>query len=522
MWEGLFLKIRILVFFLTMLALNNQSHSSRIIEHILDRYGEKIFKYSRQSYKNVFKKACSHDYLVPQKNEKVVIIGAGPSGIHMSALLKESGFSDVTILEKTDRVGGKSLTLYDDDGTPQEMGTCYTIPYKYQELRRIVDQYNLPFKEIPVLPRWCYQGGFTQTSHIEQTEWLLSEVKKKSILYHLDLLASAKLFKDACEYIHKHKRLFNEDSELNAIIYNTQMTFKDYLIKNNLDSLIPMFSLANTVQGYGYIEDVPAIYGLWWNSPEEVLGFVKASLVKGRQPAYILEKGFQVIWEDLQKKTGYPIHFNQDLNITRKNGKIHIKDNNLKIETLADFLIVSSPINSVKISDLSSKETRIVNLLDSTANLAVTLFSVDKIPENFPAIHSWIESIEPKNDGSLMSIRSTSRLLNKKSALNKEFWCGYQYLKKENSMSQNELQEKLMNDLYSVPFVKNPKIISQKVWPYFTRPHNIGAENNNFFDNLIHLHGDQKTWYIGSSVGFESVHDVMERNRFLVDTFISK
>ena len=34
-------------------------------------------------------------------------MGAGPSGVHMAYLLKQKGFKDVTILEKSNRIGGK-------------------------------------------------------------------------------------------------------------------------------------------------------------------------------------------------------------------------------------------------------------------------------------------------------------------------------------------------------------------------------------------------------------------------------
>jgi len=39
-------------------------------------------------------------------------------------LLKKQEYGNVTILEKTDRIGGKSLT-YVREGVPYEMGTCF-------------------------------------------------------------------------------------------------------------------------------------------------------------------------------------------------------------------------------------------------------------------------------------------------------------------------------------------------------------------------------------------------------------
>ena len=60
-------------------------------------------------------------------DDRIGIVGAGTAGIHMAYLLKEKGFKDITIFEKSDRIGGKSKTV-NYRGVPQEMGTCYIAP----------------------------------------------------------------------------------------------------------------------------------------------------------------------------------------------------------------------------------------------------------------------------------------------------------------------------------------------------------------------------------------------------------
>jgi hypothetical protein len=44
-------------------------------------------------------------------NSKIGIVGAGSAGVHMAYELKKLGYEDVTILEKNDYVGGKSINL---------------------------------------------------------------------------------------------------------------------------------------------------------------------------------------------------------------------------------------------------------------------------------------------------------------------------------------------------------------------------------------------------------------------------
>lgn len=52
-----------------------------------------------------FKKIYPKRIPGPSPKDKIAIVGAGPSGIHMAYLLKTKGFKDVEILEATDDIG---------------------------------------------------------------------------------------------------------------------------------------------------------------------------------------------------------------------------------------------------------------------------------------------------------------------------------------------------------------------------------------------------------------------------------
>ena len=45
-------------------------------------------------------------------NSKIGIVGAGPSGVHMAYELKQKGYTDVTILERSNKIGGKAETFF--------------------------------------------------------------------------------------------------------------------------------------------------------------------------------------------------------------------------------------------------------------------------------------------------------------------------------------------------------------------------------------------------------------------------
>lgn len=59
--------------------------------------------------------ACESNDTVTNKtvtitHPRIVIVGAGPSGIAAAAKLLENGFKNVTILEAEDRIGGRVYT----------------------------------------------------------------------------------------------------------------------------------------------------------------------------------------------------------------------------------------------------------------------------------------------------------------------------------------------------------------------------------------------------------------------------
>ena len=60
----------------------------------------------------------------PRKNARIGIVGAGPAGVHMAYLLKEKGFSNINIIEKSNRIGGKAITM-PVRGTKQQISVAF-------------------------------------------------------------------------------------------------------------------------------------------------------------------------------------------------------------------------------------------------------------------------------------------------------------------------------------------------------------------------------------------------------------
>ena len=78
----------------------------------------------------------------PKPHEKICIVGAGPSGIHMAISLKDRGYQNITIFEKTGRVGGKSFdTQFDGFYRPQ--GSIFLTVDYFDNLVKLAKRYGV-------------------------------------------------------------------------------------------------------------------------------------------------------------------------------------------------------------------------------------------------------------------------------------------------------------------------------------------------------------------------------------------
>ena len=78
----------------------------------------------------------------PNLQDHVCIVGAGPAGIHMALSLKDRGYKDVTIFEKTNRVGGKIKDVK-FDGYYQWQGAIFLTADYFDNIVELAKRYNV-------------------------------------------------------------------------------------------------------------------------------------------------------------------------------------------------------------------------------------------------------------------------------------------------------------------------------------------------------------------------------------------
>ena len=71
-----------------------------------------------------------------------------------------------------------------------------------------------------------------------------------------------------------------------AILKRLNGTFKWFLENEGLQAMEPALKVSNELQGYGYLDDVSALYGLIWNKPKFMYSFVLRALDVPKEEPY--------------------------------------------------------------------------------------------------------------------------------------------------------------------------------------------------------------------------------------------
>ena len=238
----------------------------------------------------------------------------GPAGVHMASRLKQLGYTKTTILERSDRVGGKSLTLYlnetgectqqkDPTGkvdtascVAHDMGTCF-LHNGYHTIRDLMDEYGLTTVVAPEGRAMFshYAKDFLSSQSMQEfvTSSIMDGVRKGKIkvpwfAFSEKLKVLGALITAVKQYNKLHASLLGEvefsmpSRPTQSVLKQLNKTFKEFLEDNNLHALSGFLMFAHAAQGYGYVTSIPALYGLWWISPELLNGFWKKNRGKGR------------------------------------------------------------------------------------------------------------------------------------------------------------------------------------------------------------------------------------------------
>ena len=321
-------------------------------------------------------------------------------------------------------------------------------------------------------------------------------------------------------------------------------TFESFLDRNNLKVIAPLLQRTNAAQGYGYVNEIGALYGLMWNTPQFLLSFGLQALKINQYPyeTYILKKGFENVWNKIVEKERFDIKYNVDIFLVRRDGRNRLtllyKDQyHNELSEDCDFLVWTPPMPELMkvLSNPTLQERKLFSTLTYHIFVSTILKDTGTV-RNTPYV-IYQQSLEDGNnnvtDGEVIAEGDVYGLLNYCDANDDGTLpegCQKNKIEYDRErtpriltsfeLRRNKTDEALHRETVRKHYVErfhatDMQFIHTKEWEYFYKwsPEELGKGNHWKVFNIQGKHG---IWYAGASVSFESVKDVMEYNNLLI------
>lgn len=255
------------------------------------------------------------------KAAPIVIIGAGVSGLLFAERAHGLGYTNVTLLEQTNRFAGKthSLQVPDHGGTTvAELGTCYLSP-AYNDMVQALAPYTAGNVRIAVAhgsERGIVVGTAPNETVVDFSDYgLMCAAQSLGVPWPLTdtgwIEVSVALARAATDYVIMRTEIFGSVDQVmpakqpgNNPYGVFTKTFAQYLDDNHMGVLKGYLMYAYQVQGYGALDKIPAYYGLVWITPDIAWPFGAASGVTAWQ------RGWEDVWDQLVRQLRLNIKLN--------------------------------------------------------------------------------------------------------------------------------------------------------------------------------------------------------------------
>lgn len=294
--------------------------------------------------------------MIKNINPRIAIIGAGPSGLLTAYYLQERGYTNVIVLEKLGRVGGRCRSMTVDNHS-FDLGANYITP-AYKEIRKLARKVKATMyaegqftaMSVPDDPAACvkYESIFKATRFDDRTQREIGLLKFLWALMRFTWIRwrlSSFIDKPTFEGVESY-----DEGSLCC-------TLEQWLENNNLTELRRVLQLPSVMMGYGYLNEIAAIYILKFMTLRTFISMlIKELPVIGRY--YGWPKRFTYGYQRFFEKIAWNLNVRFNVDIKH----IHRTDDLVTIEYLKleqdlddtatpegtlefDYLILACPLN---------------------------------------------------------------------------------------------------------------------------------------------------------------------------------
>jgi predicted NAD/FAD-dependent oxidoreductase len=426
----------------------------------------------------------SDSLVLPRKDLRIAVVGAGPSGLTAADTLRQLGYRKVTVFEANDQVGGKVRSLR-RGGAVSELGAVFASS-DYTLVLGLADRYGIPYVSYGNAQAILDERGEKHTTESFLTSrYDTAEILAATVHYAAALARFATIQK-------------NGFAGLSA---DLDMPFGEFAAKHGFTPIAEMVRSVMIGFGYGYYETTPALYYM------KLIGWlVKLGPPRGLVPAqyYTFPTGFQSIWEAVARDLDVRLGARVTAITRRPHGsasRVQISINGVEQHDF-DAVVISAPLDKVPaFLDVSPEERQLFSQVQSDRYL-VSLFAASGLAREEALF--FHENARPAKIDQVNVWANGDR--------NSPVFVGYQIARWESSPEQ--ITAALAAGIAGQGGELLGLLLRQE-WDYFPRV-GPGALRNGFYEKVEALQGRGNVFYVGGTLSFETVEHSARYARALV------
>ena len=447
--------------------------------------------------------------------ERICIIGAGPAGISAGMYLEQKGYTNYTILEQADHVGGKCCSpVY--NGKHYEIGAIMGVPsyFAVQDAEafcgvthdgpKLSSEYKALDGSV-VTPMHDETGArdeeiLEMKNQFRQFAFLL-ETKYKGY----DVNGHRGTAEGRYEGFTADRKRLPVSGE-NEALKDLALPFKEFCELNGCPLVTNLWIDPFTAFGYGYFDEIPAAYVLKYLDLATNMAFMS-----GRHLTW--KDGTQNIWEQVNRKLKKPARLNSHISsVKRGAGGSAVKVTVNGTEEEYDKVIVTSPLQFMPdYFDADDDERALFSKIryEKYDTLGMTIQD-GCYPENSYFIR---ENMVKERCGRLMLYyrrwADAPDQVVVSYAIRNYTGCP--------DVSVEDCKENVLSDMTDMGApVKG--VVDQKTWYYF--PHVLTEDYAaGWYDRVEAMQGRRNTYYAGEVMSFGDMDETAEYSRELVERF---
>lgn len=442
------------------------------------------------------------------KDTKVCIVGAGISGLTAAHQLQKQGYSNVTVFEKENRVGGKCLTQL-VDWHPYDMGG-HEMLAGYYDLMQIAEEISVP-SQTSVQPL-VYDKNKNKYLNFKKAA-------TESGKYNLIQVMWASI-----KYMYIVGIQFRKFSQPNSGFKNMPAELcydlDTWLTKRKLLPLADIFSFVIKAQGYGGYGKTTAAYLVKFMGFKNWSSLLVANMGLSKKWPRVFVYGAQNFCERLAA-TVPDVRLNSTITkIERNNAEVQ---NGVKVylegkqePILFDRLIITTPLAPAGLGFLELKQDDPDYVLFNQIKTIDVFMSLCEVQGLATGVVAWL----PLTEAELRKGEPTGFIKD----FAEEPYAFFLALLLEIKTGEEALKE-IEKALAKMPpyYGVQPKLIRKVVqhkWQYFPHIDDQQALLNGYYDKLEALQGQKQTYYANSALSFECMGNcVGYAKKLIVDNF---